>query len=126
SSKQHIVTINPSSVTFHPSTLTSSSPTGNMTGNESAKYERIPADEAETQALGSANLDDIKTHRFEDVPAVRRHLMRKSTKSTIVHINKDHAEPSTRSRKVDRTPHEVSVHMLTRVYNSNLPTEDMF
>lgn len=61
SSKQHIVTINPSSVTFHPSTLTSSSPTGNMTGNESAKYERIPADEAETQALGSANLDDIKS-----------------------------------------------------------------
>lgn len=59
SSKHHVVTINPSSVTFHPSTLTS--PTGNMTGNESTKYERIPADEAETHALGSANLDDIKS-----------------------------------------------------------------
>ncbi|XP_060718281.1 anion exchange protein 2-like isoform X2 [Tachysurus vachellii] len=119
SSKHQIVTINPSSVTFHPSALTSSSPTGNMTGNESTKYERIPADEAETQALGSANLDDIKTHRFEDVPAVRRHLMRKSTKSTIVHINKDHAEPSTRSRKVDRTPHEVFVELNELIVDKN-------
>lgn len=46
-------------------------------------------------------------HRFEDVPGVRRHLVRKSTKGQIVHIGKDHKEPSTRSRKQDRTPHEV-------------------
>ncbi|KAI5617147.1 solute carrier family 4 (anion exchanger), member 2b [Silurus asotus] len=117
--KQHIVTINPSSVTFQPSTLTSSSPTGSMTGNESTKYERIPADEAETHALGSASLDDIKTHRFEDVPGVRRHLVRKSTKGSIVHINKDYAEPSTRSRKVDRTPHEVFVELNELIVDKN-------
>ncbi|XP_060755922.1 anion exchange protein 2-like isoform X2 [Neoarius graeffei] len=118
-SKHQTVTVNPSSVTFHTSTLASSSPTGNMTGNESTKYERIPADEAETHALGSANLDDIKTHRFEDVPGVRRHLVRKSTKPAIVHINKDHTEPSTRSRKVDRTPHEVFVELNELIVDKN-------
>ncbi|KAM9436599.1 anion exchange protein 2-like isoform 2-T2 [Clarias gariepinus] len=119
SSKHHTVIIDPSSVTFHPSTLTPSSPTGNMTGNESTKYERIPADEAETRTLGSANLDDIKTHRFEDVPGVRRHLVRKSTKTSVVHINKDHAEPSTRRPKVDRTPHEVFVELNELIVDKN-------
>lgn len=46
-------------------------------------------------------------HRFEDVPGVRRHLVRKSTKGQVVHTGKDHKEPTTRSRKQDRTPHEV-------------------
>lgn len=46
-------------------------------------------------------------HRFEDVPGVRRHLVRKSTKGQVVHMGKDHKEPTTRSRKQDRTPHEV-------------------
>lgn len=49
----------------------------------------------------------ISGHRFEDVPGVRRHLVRKSTKGQVVHISKDHKEPSTRCRKLDRTPHEV-------------------
>lgn len=47
-------------------------------------------------------------HRFEDVPGVRRHLVRKCSKGQVVHISKDHKEPSGRSRKLDRTPHEVS------------------
>ncbi|KAG7231197.1 hypothetical protein INR49_012028, partial [Caranx melampygus] len=47
-----------------------------------------------------------KGHRFEDVPGVRRHLVRKSTKGQVVHISKDHKEPTTRTRKQDRTPHE--------------------
>uniref|UniRef100_A0A3Q3FCB0 Anion exchange protein n=1 Tax=Labrus bergylta TaxID=56723 RepID=A0A3Q3FCB0_9LABR len=80
--------------------------TGNMTGAEQAKYERIPTDESEAQTLASADLDGIKSHRFEDVPGVRRHLVRKSTKGQVVHIGKDHKEPTTRSRKQDRTPHE--------------------
>uniref|UniRef100_A0A3Q3VSA2 Anion exchange protein n=1 Tax=Mola mola TaxID=94237 RepID=A0A3Q3VSA2_MOLML len=50
-------------------------------------------------------------HRFEDVPGVRRHLVRKSTKGQVVHIGKDHKEPTTRSRKHDRTPHEVFVEL---------------
>ncbi|KAG7269564.1 hypothetical protein CRUP_029833 [Coryphaenoides rupestris] len=80
--------------------------TGNMTGAEQAKYQRIPTDESEAQTLASADLDGIKSHRFEDVPGVRRHLVRKSTKGQVVHTSKDHKEPSTRSRKQDHTPHE--------------------
>ncbi|XP_042570553.1 anion exchange protein 2-like isoform X1 [Cyprinus carpio] len=85
--------------------------TGNMTGAEQAKYQRIPTDEFEAQTLASADLDGIKSHRFEDVPGVRRHLVRKSMKGQVVHISKDHKEPSTRSRKLDRTPHEVFVEL---------------
>ncbi|XP_044195418.1 anion exchange protein 2b isoform X3 [Thunnus albacares] len=85
--------------------------TGNMTGAEQAKYQRIPTDEIEAETLASADLDGIKSHRFEDVPGVRRHLVRKSTKGQVVHIGKDHKEPTTRSRKQDRTPHEVFVEL---------------
>ncbi|XP_039645425.1 anion exchange protein 2b isoform X2 [Perca fluviatilis] len=85
--------------------------TGNMTGAEQAKYQRIPTDESEAQTLASADLDGIKSHRFEDVPGVRRHLVRKNTKGQVVHTGKDHKEPTTRSRKQDRTPHEVFVEL---------------
>ncbi|XP_046880239.1 anion exchange protein 2b isoform X2 [Hypomesus transpacificus] len=80
--------------------------TGNMTGAEQAKYQRIPTDESEAQTLASSDLDGIKSHRFEDVPGMRRHLVRKSTKGQVVHVSKDHKEPSMRSRKQDHTPHE--------------------
>ncbi|KAI9516666.1 Anion exchange protein 2 [Dissostichus eleginoides] len=85
--------------------------TGNMTGAEQAKYQRIPTDESEAQTLASADLDGIKSHRFEDVPGVRRHLVRKSSKGQMVHTGKDHKEPTTRSSKKDRTPHEVFVEL---------------
>ncbi|KPP77025.1 anion exchange protein 2-like [Scleropages formosus] len=80
--------------------------TGNMTAAEHTRFQRIPTDESEAQMLATVDLDGIKSHRFEDVPGVRRHLVRKSTKGHVVHISKDHKEPSTRSRKLDRTPHE--------------------
>uniref|UniRef100_A0A1A8M9N4 Anion exchange protein n=1 Tax=Nothobranchius pienaari TaxID=704102 RepID=A0A1A8M9N4_9TELE len=82
-----------------------------MTGAEQAKYQQIPTDESEALTLASADLDGIKSHRFEDVPGVRRHLVRKSTKGQKVHIGKDHKEQTTRSRKQDRTPHEVFVEL---------------
>ncbi|KAM7390256.1 hypothetical protein PAMA_008433 [Pampus argenteus] len=85
--------------------------TGNMTGAEQAKYQRIATDEIEAETLASADLDGIKSHRFEDVPGVRRHLVRKSTKGQVVHMGKDHKEPTTRNRKQDRTPHEVFVEL---------------
>lgn len=46
-------------------------------------------------------------HRFEDVPGVRRHLVRKSAKGQVVHLGKESKEPSARQRKQDRQPHEV-------------------
>ncbi|KAJ8375113.1 hypothetical protein SKAU_G00056930 [Synaphobranchus kaupii] len=75
-----------------------------MTGAEQAQYQRIATDESEAQTLATVDLDGIKSHRFEDVPGVRRHLVRKSTKGQVVHVTKDHKEPSTRNRKLDRTP----------------------
>uniref|UniRef100_A0A8C7N0D8 Anion exchange protein n=1 Tax=Oncorhynchus kisutch TaxID=8019 RepID=A0A8C7N0D8_ONCKI len=41
--------------------------TGNMTGAEQAKYERIPTDESEAQTLASADLDGIKSDRWRKV-----------------------------------------------------------
>ncbi|TRY90259.1 hypothetical protein DNTS_005118 [Danionella cerebrum] len=93
--------------------------TGNMTGTEQAKYQRIPTDEFEARTLASADLDGIKSHRFEDVPGVRRHLVRKSAKGQVVHISRDHKEPSTRSRKLDRTPHEVFVELNELIMDKN-------
>ncbi|KAL0966869.1 hypothetical protein UPYG_G00301180 [Umbra pygmaea] len=79
---------------------------GNMKGGQQERHQLQATDDSEAQMLGSADLDGIKSHRFEDVPAVRRHLVRKSNKSQVVHISKDHKEPSARSHKLDRTPHE--------------------
>ncbi|XP_056149928.1 anion exchange protein 2a [Lampris incognitus] len=62
------------------------------------------------------------SHRFEDVPAVRRHLVRKSTKGQIVHVTKDHREqrdPPARHRRLDRTPHEVFVELNELVMDKN-------
>ncbi|XP_048866358.1 anion exchange protein 2a isoform X2 [Brienomyrus brachyistius] len=93
--------------------------TGNMTAAEHSRYERIPTDESEAQMLPTVDLDGIKSHRFEDVPGVRRHLVRKSTKGQVVHISKDHKEPSTRCRKLDRTPHEVFVELNELIMDKN-------
>uniref|UniRef100_A0A8D2J441 Anion exchange protein n=1 Tax=Varanus komodoensis TaxID=61221 RepID=A0A8D2J441_VARKO len=59
---------------------------GSMTGIEQARYPKVPTDESEAQTLASADLDYMKSHRFEDVPGVRRHLVRKSAKGQVVHI----------------------------------------
>uniref|UniRef100_A0AAY5ENX0 Anion exchange protein n=1 Tax=Electrophorus electricus TaxID=8005 RepID=A0AAY5ENX0_ELEEL len=93
--------------------------TANLTGMEGAKYRRIPNDEAETQTLASAHLEGIKSHRLEDVPGVRRHLVRKSNKAHVVHVSKDHQELSTRNRKLDRTPHEVFVELNELILDKN-------
>ncbi|KAM8810668.1 anion exchange protein 2 [Eudromia elegans] len=92
---------------------------GSMTGAEQAQYQKMPTDESEAQTLASADLDYMKSHRFEDVPGVRRHLVRKSAKAQVVHVGKDHKEPSTRLRKQDRQPHEVFVELNELVVDKN-------
>uniref|UniRef100_A0AAQ4S9K6 Anion exchange protein n=1 Tax=Gasterosteus aculeatus aculeatus TaxID=481459 RepID=A0AAQ4S9K6_GASAC len=52
---------------------------GSMTALETAVYQQVPTDDAEAQMLASADLDDMKSHRFEDNPGVRRHLVKKSS-----------------------------------------------
>ncbi|XP_012589315.1 PREDICTED: anion exchange protein 2, partial [Condylura cristata] len=54
---------------------------GSMTGAEQALLPRVPTDESEAQTLATADLDLMKSHRFEDVPGVRRHLVRKNAKA---------------------------------------------
>ncbi|KAM9501724.1 anion exchange protein 2a isoform 2-T3 [Clarias gariepinus] len=93
--------------------------TGDVTATELAHYQRMPTDESEAQMLATVDLDGMKSHRFEDVPGVRRHLVRKCSKGQVVHISKDHKEPSGRSRKLDRTPHEVFVELNELVMDKN-------
>ncbi|XP_073346908.1 anion exchange protein 2a [Pagrus major] len=82
------------------------------------------ADEAET--LTSVDLDGIKSHRLDDVPAVRRHLVRRSSRGPIVHIPKDQISSQTPSQlqhlqhlRPDRTPHEVFVELNELVIDRN-------
>uniref|UniRef100_A0A665V9K4 Anion exchange protein n=1 Tax=Echeneis naucrates TaxID=173247 RepID=A0A665V9K4_ECHNA len=74
----------------------------------------VGVDEAET--LASVDLDGIKSHRLDDVPAVRRHLVRRSSRGPIVHISKDQT-PS--YLQPDRTPHEVFVELNELVIDRN-------
>ncbi|RMB90423.1 hypothetical protein DUI87_33164 [Hirundo rustica rustica] len=92
---------------------------GSMTAAEQDRYQKMPTDESEAQTLASADLDYMKSHRFEDVPGVRRHLVRKSAKAQMVHVSKGHKEPSTRQRKQDRQPHEVFVELNELVVDKN-------
>uniref|UniRef100_A0A672IVY2 Anion exchange protein n=1 Tax=Salarias fasciatus TaxID=181472 RepID=A0A672IVY2_SALFA len=46
--------------------------TGNMTGAEQAKYQRIPTDESEAQTLASADLDGIKSECRPDREIVKK------------------------------------------------------
>ncbi|XP_053914374.1 anion exchange protein 2 isoform X2 [Cuculus canorus] len=90
---------------------------GSKTGAELAHFQKVPTDESEAQTLASADLDYMKSHRFEDVPGVRRHLVRKSAKT--IHAGKEPSEPSTRHRKHDRQPHEVFVELNELVADKN-------
>nr|XP_033788634.1 anion exchange protein 2 isoform X1 [Geotrypetes seraphini]XP_033788635.1 anion exchange protein 2 isoform X1 [Geotrypetes seraphini] len=92
---------------------------GSMTGAEDPCYLKMPTDESEAQTLASADLDLMKSHRFEDVPGVRRHLVRKSTKGQIVHVSKDYKEASSRQKKQDRQPHEVFVELNELIMDKN-------
>ncbi|XP_072269238.1 anion exchange protein 2 isoform X2 [Pyxicephalus adspersus] len=83
---------------------------GSMTHPEEAHYHLVPTDENEAQTLASADLDYMKSHRFEDLPAVRRHLVRKS-KGQVIHINKDHKERQPHRKSVTLQPHEVFVEL---------------
>uniref|UniRef100_A0A8C5Q0M9 Anion exchange protein n=1 Tax=Leptobrachium leishanense TaxID=445787 RepID=A0A8C5Q0M9_9ANUR len=83
---------------------------GSMTHPEEAHYQLLPTDESEAQTLVSADLDYMKSHRFEDLPAVRRHLVRKS-KGQVIHISKEHRERHPHRKSVTLQPHEVFVEL---------------
>ncbi|KAK5920212.1 hypothetical protein CgunFtcFv8_024047 [Champsocephalus gunnari] len=76
-------------------------PTGSSNHND-----RIMAsadDEEEAETLRSVDLEDMKSHRLDDVQAVRRHMMRRSSRGPI----RDQTGVRTPAHlQPDRTPHE--------------------
>uniref|UniRef100_A0A4W3JK62 Anion exchange protein n=1 Tax=Callorhinchus milii TaxID=7868 RepID=A0A4W3JK62_CALMI len=83
---------------------------GSMTLIQEAKYQQVPTDELEAEMLAVADLDDMKSHRFEDVPGVRRHLVRKSNKIPCGRSGKDQLEV-VKAKKPARQTHEVFVEL---------------
>ncbi|KAM6920656.1 anion exchange protein 2a [Lycodopsis pacificus] len=80
---------------------------------------RDDGDEEET--LMSVDLDGIKSHRLDDVPAVRRHLVKRSSRGPIVHVTKDQTRTQSHLQHLlpDRTPHEVFVELNELVIDRN-------
>ncbi|XP_044092035.1 anion exchange protein 2-like, partial [Neovison vison] len=78
---------------------------GSMTGAEQALLPRVPTDESEAQTLATADLDLMKSHRFEDVPGVRRHLVRKNAKASG-QGGREGREPGPTPRARPRAPHK--------------------
>ncbi|XP_045910059.1 anion exchange protein 3 [Micropterus dolomieu] len=86
---------------------------GSMTALETAIYQQVPTDEAEAQMLASADLDDMKSHRFEDNPGVRRHLVKKSSRCLVNRANSSTPLCSLKKKKraADKKIHELFVEL---------------
>ncbi|XP_023806679.1 anion exchange protein 3 isoform X1 [Oryzias latipes] len=83
---------------------------GSMTALETAVYQQVPTDEAEAQMLASADLDDMKSHRFEDNPGVRRHLVKKSSRCQL--SRSSNSSPPLSSLKKKKRAAEKKIHEL--------------
>ncbi|XP_054908847.1 anion exchange protein 3 isoform X1 [Poeciliopsis prolifica] len=87
---------------------------GSMTAIEAAVYQQVPTDEAEAQMLVSADLDDMKSHRFEDNPGVRRHLVKKSSRCQMSRSSMSSTPLSSlkkKKRAADKKTHELFVEL---------------
>ncbi|XP_029314379.1 anion exchange protein 3 [Cottoperca gobio] len=87
---------------------------GSMTAIETAVYQQVPTDEAEAQMLASADLDDMKSHRFEDNPGVRRHLVKKSSRCVMSRASNSSTPLSSMKKKKrasDKKIHELFVEL---------------
>ncbi|KAK1875256.1 Anion exchange protein 2 [Dissostichus eleginoides] len=80
-------------------------PTGSS--NHNGRIMASADDEEEAETLMSVDLDDMKSHRLDDVQAVRRHLMRRSSRGPIRDQSRDQTGVRTPTHlQPDRTPHE--------------------
>ncbi|XP_061547269.1 anion exchange protein 3 [Phycodurus eques] len=87
---------------------------GSMTAVETAVYHQVPTDEAEAQMLASVDLDDMKSHRFEDNPGVRRHLVKKSSRFQVGRNSNSSTPLSSlkkKKRASDKKTHELFVEL---------------
>uniref|UniRef100_A0A8C2DAY7 Anion exchange protein n=1 Tax=Cyprinus carpio TaxID=7962 RepID=A0A8C2DAY7_CYPCA len=94
---------------------------GSMTAIETAVYQKVPTDEAEAQMLASADLDDMKSHRFEDNPGVRRHLVKKSSRCQVPRTSNGSPPLSSlkRRKRMDKKTHEVFVELNELIVDKN-------
>ncbi|XP_010800661.1 anion exchange protein 3 isoform X2 [Bos taurus] len=88
---------------------------GSALGGPGSPEQQVPTDEAEAQMLGSADLDDMKSHRLEDNPGMRRHLVKKPSRTQSGRGSASGLAPILRRKKkqqqLDRRPHEVFVEL---------------
>ncbi|XP_043301529.1 anion exchange protein 3 isoform X2 [Cervus canadensis] len=88
---------------------------GSALGGPGGPEQQVPTDEAEAQMLGSADLDDMKSHRLEDNPGMRRHLVKKPSRTQSGRGSAGGLAPVLRRKKkqqqFDRRPHEVFVEL---------------
>ncbi|GLD51539.1 anion exchange protein 3-like isoform X1 [Lates japonicus] len=87
---------------------------GSMTALETALYQQVPTDEAEAQMLASADLDDMKSHRFEDNPGVRRHLVKKSSRCQVTRTSNSSTPLCSlkkKKRAAEKKTHELFVEL---------------
>uniref|UniRef100_A0AAR2KWC3 Anion exchange protein n=1 Tax=Pygocentrus nattereri TaxID=42514 RepID=A0AAR2KWC3_PYGNA len=94
---------------------------GSMTAIETAVYQKVPTDEAEAQMLATADLDDMKSHRFEDNPGVRRHLVKKSSRCQVTRTSNSSPPLSSlkKRKKMDKKTHEVFVELNELIVDKN-------
>ncbi|XP_072541695.1 anion exchange protein 3 isoform X2 [Salminus brasiliensis] len=94
---------------------------GSMTAMETAVYQKVPTDEAEAQMLATADLDDMKSHRFEDNPGVRRHLVKKSSRCQVTRTSNSSPPLSSlkKRKKIDKKTHEVFVELNELIVDKN-------
>ncbi|XP_074641945.1 anion exchange protein 3-like isoform X2 [Tubulanus polymorphus] len=73
---------------------------------------RVPTEPDEAALLNLSVLDDLKSHRFEDVRGIRRHKIRHSAMASIVSIGKMSRKGSlTPGKHFDHSPHEIFVEL---------------
>ncbi|XP_072325073.1 anion exchange protein 3-like [Scyliorhinus torazame] len=92
---------------------------GSMTAVGATVYQKVPTDDAEAQMLASADLDYMKSHRFEDNPGVRRHLVKKPSRSQMSKVNIKISQASMKKIRVERKTHEVFVELNELVVDKN-------
>uniref|UniRef100_A0A8C5HJM2 Anion exchange protein n=1 Tax=Gouania willdenowi TaxID=441366 RepID=A0A8C5HJM2_GOUWI len=95
---------------------------GSMTALETAVYQQVPTDEAEAQMLATADLDDMKSHRFEDNPGVRRHLVKKSSRFQMARTSNSSTPLSSlkkKKRAADKKTHELFVELDELIVENN-------
>ncbi|XP_072322027.1 anion exchange protein 3 [Eucyclogobius newberryi] len=95
---------------------------GSMT-QEATPYAAVPTDEAEARLLDSAHLYHMKSHRLEDNPGLRRHLVKKSSRGQLSRTSTSSAplcsSMKKKKRGAERKTHELFVELNELIVEHN-------